>query len=308
MEQLIPMNSPSPSYILTADVGGSHITTGLFDLATGQMVTESTKRVEVDSKSAADHILGRWKTAFELALQTHHQSTIAGMSLAMPGPFDYENGISYIKGLDKYEALYGMDIRANLAGLLGIKQQDIRFRNDAESTIAGEVLAGAGKNYRRVMGITLGTGFGSAYSENSVTKDLNLGSDPFKESIADDYLSTRWFLKRYLDATGVRLTGSVKELATRAHHSEAAREVFKEFALHLSEFLAGPVKRLAPDVLVICGNIARASEFFLPLLSKTLGTVVIERAQLGENAPLIGAASLFAHSQLQPVNHSATKS
>lgn len=285
-------NTSTP-YILTADIGGSHITAAICNLQSHTILTHSTYRVEVDSKSSAESILACWKNAFDQVLQKNETISISGVSLAMPGPFDYENGISYIKGLDKYEALYGMNIKQCLAGMLNMNEQAIRFRNDAESTIAGEVLNGAGKNYRRVMGVTLGTGFGSAYSENEITKDLNLGSNPYRESIADDFLSTRWFLRRYQETTGVHLSGGVKALAAMAPDSLIARNIFMEFADNMGEFLTGPVAQLNPDVLVICGNIAKASEFFLPQLTKKLNSIPVKLAQLGEMAPLIGAAAMF---------------
>lgn len=289
---MMQTNTSTP-YILTADIGGSHITAAICNLQSHTILTHSTYRVEVDSKSSAESILACWKNAFDQVLQKNETISISGVSLAMPGPFDYENGISYIKGLDKYEALYGMNIKQCLAGMLNMNEQAIRFRNDAESTIAGEVLNGAGKNYRRVMGVTLGTGFGSAYSENEITKDLNLGSNPYRESIADDFLSTRWFLRRYQETTGVHLSGGVKALAAMAPDSLIARNIFMEFADNMGEFLTGPVAQLNPDVLVICGNIAKASEFFLPQLTKKLNSIPVKLAQLGEMAPLIGAAAMF---------------
>ena len=283
----------STTYILTADIGGSHITAAICNLQSHTILEQSIYRVEVDSKGSAGSILASWKTAFDQVLKNNETISISGVSLAMPGPFDYENGISYIKGLDKYEVLYAMNIKESLADMLNMGEQTIRFRNDAESTIAGEVLSGAGKTYQRVMGVTLGTGFGSAYSENEVTKDLNLGSNPYRESIADDFLSTRWFLRRYQETTGLHLTGGVKELAAMAPDSSIARNIFIEFADNMSEFLAGPVAQLNPQVLVICGNIARASEFFLPQLTKNLNGIPVKLAQLGESAALIGAAAMF---------------
>jgi len=283
----------STTYILTADIGGSHITAAICNLQSHTILEQSIYRVEVDSKGSAGSILASWKTAFDQVLKNNETISISGVSLAMPGPFDYENGIPYIKGLDKYEVLYAMNIKESLADMLNMSEQTIRFRNDAESTIAGEVLSGAGKNYQRVMGVTLGTGFGSAYSENEVTKDLNLGSNPYRESIADDFLSTRWFLRRYQETTGLHLTGGVKELAAMAPDSSIARNIFIEFADNMSEFLAGPVAQLNPQVLVICGNIAKASELFLPQLANNLNSIPVKLAQLGENAPLIGAAAMF---------------
>lgn len=291
----MPINDLPPSYILTADIGGSHITTAIYTKNIHSIQEDSVVRLEVDSKGSADEILTAWGSAFKHVLNNTGLS-VAGLSIAMPGPFDYEKGISYIKGLDKYEALYGLNIKELLAGLLKLNPEMIRFRNDAESTIAGEVLSGAGKGSDRVMGVTLGTGFGSAYSKNKITKDINLGSEPYKDTIADDYLSTRWFLKRYEELTGIVLTSGVKEFSLIAEKSKVARDIFKEFAINMAYFLKKPVEQLKPEVLIICGNIAKASAFFLPELTKALYPLPIKLAQLGENAPLIGAAAMFDHS------------
>jgi glucokinase len=301
------INNLSSSHILTADIGGSHITVGICDLQSYTILDEYTTRVAVDSKGTADDILTAWSDAFKQVLQKANLQ-ISGLSVAMPGPFDYQKGISYIKGLDKYEALFGMDIKKYLADLLKFDPKLVRFRNDAESTIAGEVLVGAGKNDHHVMGITLGTGFGSAYSENKVTGDINLGSDPFKDSIADNYLSTRWFLKRYNDLAGRPLTGGVKELGELADENSIAQDIFKEFAANMSDFLSEPVQRLSPEVLIICGNIAKAYRYFLPHLTGALSSITIKLAQLDENAPLIGAAAMFDNlvrpASVNSVNHS----
>ncbi|BAU55710.1 ROK family protein [Mucilaginibacter gotjawali] len=301
------INSLSTSFILTADIGGSHITAGICHLESYSILSQSITRVEVNSKGPAESILARWESAFEQVLQKNITATVSGLSIAMPGPFDYEKGISYIKGLDKYETLYGMDIKQHLADLLTIDPAVILFKNDAESTVAGEVLSGAGRNYQRVMGITLGTGFGSAFTENAITKDLNLGSDAYRDTIADDYLSTRWFLRRYLELTGTNLTGGVRALAAMAPDSAVARDIFAEFANNMSEFLSGPFARYSPEVLVVCGNIAKAAEFFLPQLSKKLNAIPVKLAQLGENAPLIGAAAMFNSLNTAGSSDSVTK-
>jgi len=300
-------NKPS-SYILTADIGGSHITAAICDPKTCTIFPQSLIRAEVDSKGSATNILTLWGGAFENVLKKNAALPISGLSVAMPGPFDYEKGISYIKGLNKYEALYGMRIREFLADLLKVEPQMVRFRNDAESTIAGEVLTGAGKEYNNVMGVTLGTGFGSAYSKNKITQDINLGSEPYKDTIVDDYLSTRWFLKRYNELTGMVLTNGVKELASLASESEIARNIFEEFAINMADFLKKPVDQLEPEVLITCGNIAKASEFFLPHLAKALHPLTIKLALLGENAPLIGAAAMFDDMNNPSPFNSVTKS
>ncbi|NCD68034.1 ROK family protein [Mucilaginibacter agri] len=278
------------SYILTADIGGSHITAGLYDTETKFVLAESFVRMEVNSNGSAYEIMDVWQNALRAAKQSRLANS--GLAIAMPGPFDYVNGISYIKGLSKYESIFGINIKNYLAEALAIKTSSIYFRNDAESTIAGEVLAGAGKNYRRLIGITLGTGFGSAFADEKNVLDLNLGSNPFRESIADDYFSTRWFHKRYLQLTGKNLTDGVKELAGLAEKSELARGIFYEFADNLAEFIQKPVFQLEPEALLLCGSIAKASRFFLPRLAKNINSISLSLSELGEYAPLIGAAAI----------------
>jgi glucokinase len=283
-------------YVLTADVGGSHITTAICNVDTNTIINASITRVDVSSKDTAENIFNGWKKCLEQSMSNANLE-ISGIGIAMPGPFDYENGISYITGLDKFESIYAMDIKQYLAQTLNFDPEHIKFRNDAEASIAGEVWANFGKKYNNIAGITLGTGFGSAYYTNGVTNDTNWGSLPFKESIADDYLSTRWFLNRYFELTGIRLN-EVKELAMMALDNETARDIFKEFATNLESFLIPKITELKPDALIICGNIAKGADLFLPYL-KTKLPIPIELALLGENAALFGVASLFSVFNLQ---------
>jgi len=292
INRIMQTGSLSSPYILTADIGGSHITTAIYNANTRTILRESMIRTGLVSKGPATGILTSWSDVF-LQILKDTGFSVAGLTVAMPGPFDYEKGISYIKGLNKYEALYGMNIKEFLAGLLKIPPQQVLFRNDAESAIAGEVLMGAGRGYSSVMGITLGTGFGSAFSLDKITKDINLGSEPYKETIADDYLSTRWFLKRYHELTGLVLTDDVRELSALAAESAVARGIFKEFAANMSEFLSAPLRHYQPEALIICGNIAKAAEYFVPHFTGELNSLTIKLAQLGEDAPLIGAAAQF---------------
>jgi glucokinase len=287
------INNP---YVLTADIGGSHITAAICNTNTFDIEEHSITRVEVNSKATATEIIASWKSALQLVL-SNATVDVAGLGVAMPGPFDYTKGISYIKGLNKYEAIYGMDIKSVFAGFLNMDTGNVRFRNDAEATIGGEALAGAGTGYKNVAGVTLGTGFGSAYCTDGITRDLNYGSDPYKETIADDYLSTRWFQKRYQELTGTQIP-NVKALAALVPNDNYARQVFDEFAANMAEFLQKPLHKLSPDVLVLCGNITKAEEYFLPQLTRHLPAITIKTALLGEKAALIGASALFTHTNI----------
>src|SRR5690606_4374061 len=117
------------------------------------------------------------------------------IGIAMPGPYDYENGISLISEQGKMKSLYGLSVKNLLADALRIPPAQIQFTNDAESFLKGEVFAGVGKGFSNTLGLTLGTGLGSAIHVEDVVKDAKLWTAPFRDGIAEDYLGTDWFIE-----------------------------------------------------------------------------------------------------------------
>lgn len=283
------------SIVLGIDIGGSHLTAALVDETTRKFVPDSYLRVRVNSKGTAEEILGIWTKAIEDTFQAHPVAN-KRIGIAMPGPFDYANGISLIKGLDKYEALYKLNVKQILSQRLSISPNAILMMNDAACFLRGEVYYGAAKGYQDVIGITLGTGTGSAMHHHGVTHDANLGPAPFMDSIADEYFSTRWFVKRYQEVSGQSVK-DVKALADLYPSDANVKEIFKEFVKNLVVFLEGFVNAEKPQVIVMGGNIAQCSSLFLNDLTAQLAarniTVPIVRAELGEEAAILGAASLF---------------
>jgi glucokinase len=283
------------SFVLGIDIGGSHLTAALVNETTRKFVPESYTRMRVNSKGTAEEILSTWSSAIADIFKTH-AVTGKRIGLAMPGPFDYERGISLIKGLDKYEALYQLNVKQLLSEKLGIPVTSILMMNDAACFLRGEVYYGAAKGYTDVIGITLGTGTGSATHHKGVTQDANLGPSPFMDSIADEYFSTRWFVKRYAALSG-NAVKDVKELAGRYADDEHVKTVFSEFVKNLVVFLKGFVKTENPQLIVMGGNIAQSASLFLDELKAQLTAkginIPVVTAQLGEEAAILGAASLF---------------
>ncbi len=120
------------------------------------------------------------------------------------------------------------------------KDLTMRFLNDATSFAVGEAWLGEGRGFQKVVVVTLGTGFGSAFVEDGVPvvsgdevpKEGCLWHLPFKEGIADDYFSTRWFIGEYENLRGQKIFG-VKELIERV--SEVVR-IMNTHKVVLSEF------------------------------------------------------------------------
>jgi glucokinase len=283
------------SVVLGVDIGGSHLTAALVSKQTKTFVAESHTRIRVNSSGPAEEILNTWSAVISEIFEKHEVAE-KRIGIAMPGPFDYENGISLIKDLNKYESLYKLHVKDLLALKLNVRPADIRMLNDAACFLRGEVHYGAAQGYQNVIGITLGTGTGTATHHGKVTEDANLGPSPFMDTIADEYFSTRWFIRRYAERSGnaVQDVKSLSELHASDNH---VKEVFSEFVNNFKIFLEGFVKREKPQVIVLGGNIAQCSDLFLPDLERALQSsginVPIVKAQLGEQAAILGAASLF---------------
>ena len=85
------------------------------------------------------------------------------IDLAFPGPFDYENGICLLQGLEKYDALYGCNLRHAFAALSGLPQKRIQFINDAAAFALGELTFGSSRQAHKTLFTVIGTGCGSAF-------------------------------------------------------------------------------------------------------------------------------------------------
>ena len=285
------------------DVGGSHVSACLMECGGAAPVDGSLVRLSADPEGAADEILGQWCNAARGSLSYLGDRRLLGIGVAMPGPFDYPGGISLIQGVGKFDKLRGANIRVMFKDGLGMPSVAVVFRNDAQCFLLGEAWHGAATGCTDAIGITLGTGFGSAFMRGGRCVEAGRGVPPetwfyrvaFGGGIADDAFSTRGMLRLHL-ARGGACAADVRELAARAAKEEIARDTFVEFGDLLGGFLGPFVRDFAPQALVVGGNIARAWELFGPALVARVaeadpGARVVP-SELMEDAALIGAARL----------------
>lgn len=288
------MRNNCPEHLVAGiDIGGSHITIGLIDLNRKECIENIHVRDLVDSHGTAEEILTKWTDAIK-ELWVQSDAIIKKIGFAMPGPFDYPNGICLIEGFNKYEALYGMNIREELAKRLNIEPINILFRNDAEAFLEGEVFCGSVKGCSNVIGITLGTGLGSAICKDGRTVDAELSVMDYHGEYIEESVSTRGLVRNYFRLTGEQLKDA-KAIVALYPIDENAVKSFELFAKDLSWFLIRFIKKENPEALVIGGNIAHAWEMFMPKVIQHLERELevlptIVKSSLMENAALIGGA------------------
>ncbi|MFC3199433.1 ROK family protein [Parapedobacter deserti] len=285
------MTKHNNQIIIASDIGGTHITASLVSTGQWQVITDSITRNHVNSHADAKSILEAWAAPFETIIRNRPDVPVA-IGIAMPGPFDYQNGISLMRNQDKYDNLYGMDIRAALAERTGASGTDIRFINDAAAFLQGEVFAGKHNGHSKMLGITLGTGLGTAVWENGANAvDADLWKTPYLDSNMEEHLVTRWFV-RNASQHGMKVTGLRELLELREQH-RIVEDILAEYSHHLLQFITFFSEQEGTDRFIIGGNIARAWGIFRSFNTAAFDRYDIHISQLGEHAALIGAAAIF---------------
>lgn len=278
--------------LVGVDIGGSHISAAEIIQVGNKYNFGYIAEADVDASATDRELIRNWALVIKnvTPADTDYQ-----IGIAMPGPFDYENGISLIKEQGKMKSLLGKSVKNLMADELGISPRQIHFTNDAEAFLAGEVMADSSLAQRRVIGLTLGTGLGSAYFLDGISQDAKLWAAPFRDGLAEDYLGTGWFLKKAKSEFGIEIQGA-KDLISGKFETQAAF-LFEEFGNTLGEFLQPYLREYRFEKIVLGGKISYSSEMFMPALVDCLATnqcqVPIQIAQLGERAAILGACHTF---------------
>jgi glucokinase len=284
------MAGPLESRVLAFDVGGSHVAAALCcgdDFRLGPVAT-------------APHPAAQTSDAFLDLLHDLGVKAGAGRDgkmgamLAVPGPFDLQAGVSLMH--HKLPYLYGFKLRRALAARFGWPPAQVRFLNDADAYLLGEIGAGAARGLRRAVGLTLGTGIGSAFAVEGrlvtagpgVPKGGEIWNLPYHGGILEDFVSARAIAGNYQRRTGTRR--EVIDLAAAVPCDRAAQQAFTEFGQHLGEVIRTVLTDFHADVIVLGGGISRSANLFLPAVRAQLGDSPLQLrvSELENHAALVG--------------------
>ncbi len=296
-------------YTIGADIGGGHILSAAIDNQKNELLTHTRAYQKVNNKGSLDEILTSWAAALNRTLEGLDPDEIAGIGFAMPGAFNYKEGIGkFESGNKKYLALYDVHVETALKPYL-TPGDDLAFRylNDATSFAVGEAWVGKAKGAAKSIAITLGTGLGSAFidrgvpvvTREDVPREGCLWHLPFKEALVDDYFSNRWFTNTYQERFGRSVAG-VKELAEAADDSPNVKNLFVEFGKNLGEMFTPWLQIFPAEKIVMGGNISGAFTLFGPSMLRYFRDhqikTEVEISDLMEDAALFGSARLFDES------------
>jgi len=294
------------SHAIGLDIGGTHITAAVINKTEMKVLDFSLCKESFDSNRPADEIMSIWKKVIHTAIENSKINDIAGIAICMPGPFDYKNGICWIKDQSKYEHFYGLNIRELLLETLDFPADfPILFENDAVCFGKGEVFKQQENLSKKLMAVTLGTGLGACFidkgasisSGNSVPADGEIYNLSYKDGIAEDYVSVRGLLSHYKSLSGSDLNNGLELYNLAKNGDKQAIQVFERMGEDLATVAIPWIANFTADHIIIGGKIANASDLFLHSFNKIIQEsdfkIEVSISNDNEVAALLGAVSFL---------------
>lgn len=288
------------------EVGGSHVTAACIDLdARASRPGASRQRRPLAPDGSRDDLLG----AIVEAARAAGVGRAARCGVAVPGPFDHDTGVARYTDVGKFEALAGVDVGAALR--TGVPGPAFMFVNDAAAFLVGEWVGGAAAGHDRAVGVTLGTGVGSAFLAGGRIVTQGPGVPPGGEvhfleldgGPLEDTVSARAIVAEYRRRVGAGVEAAdVRAVAARARAGDAiAADALASPLRRLGLVLAPYLARFGATVLVVGGSIAGSWDLVHPALAAGLAAgdrsgarFRVEPSVDSEWSALLGAAWLAA--------------
>ena len=285
--------------VLGVDLGGTAIKLGLFSLE-GELLAEHQRPTPQPATPGSvcveivDAISG---------LDPHGRAAVVGIGL--PGPMDADARVARI-----CINLPGWEEVPLAAWLEPRLKRRVTLANDGNCALVGEAWKGAAAGFSDVLLLTLGTGVGGGVMLGGqlFTGHNGAAAEPGLITLFPDgpdcNSGNRGSLEQFASITGLkRLSGSEpSSLAMAASDGDAkALAHWERYGQLLGTGISSLVYAFTPQLVLVGGGLAGASEHFLPAVRREVSTRVqavsreglqIKPCALGNGAGRLGAARL----------------
>ena len=294
------------------DIGGSSIKSAIIN-SKNIIIRNTYDKKSLDSSKEKEYILKRFIQPIKknMSYLKKNKIKLNGIAVAIGGPFDYKKGISYIKDFDKYESIYGMNIKEIIQSKLKIsKELPFIFDIDSWCFGRGEVQFKKYNQYNKIIVFTMGTGVGSSFIINKqiVSKGKGvpylgwISGEKYKSGILNDYISSIYMIKKYFSLTKKKIdVDTMAKLARKGDY--VAKSIFSEVGLTLGIYLKEHfVKDFGAECLIFGGQISLSGDLFINEIKNSLKNInklkKIKIAMDIETSALRGASQLLTESDL----------
>ncbi|MCG8527213.1 MAG: ROK family protein [Opitutales bacterium] len=223
--------------------------------------------------------------------------SVEGIGIGVPTLVDIEKGIVYdVQNIPAWRKVYLKDILETEFDV------PVYINNDANCFVMGEKVFGAGKGFKNLVGLTIGTGLGAGLILNDrLAAGANCGagefsSIPYRDDILETYASGKFFKMRSGEEGFV-----IKRAAIEG--DERAKSLFREFGDHLGHAIISILFSVDPEAIILGGSISKDYELFEESMWKRIHTFTYRRSvdrlkvfpSKLDDSPVLGAAALCLH-------------
>jgi len=295
-------------YAIGVDLGGTNLRAGAVDSA-GRMFDTVSGSTPVGAGRNA--IISDIVRSIE-TIQARTKGNFAGTGIGIPGFILMETGV--VAGAPNLPEFVNYPVRDEIEKRLG---SQVILENDANAAALGEKWIGAGRDVDSLVLLTLGTGIGGGIILDGriVHGYLGMAGELGHITISPNGYpcgcGNRGCVEKYASATAVsamaRLLNLGHDLSSEdvfhlaAGGNERARSIFRTVGESLGTALANLINTLNAPLYLLGGGLLGAWDLFSPAMFSELEQRSfiyrthpprIERAQLGNQAGLYGAAYL----------------
>lgn len=317
--------SMEPNYAIGIDLGGTNTKLALVN-GRGKILVK--ERFFTQDYSTKRSLIAALIDKIEIVISSSNikKRDILGIGIGLPGLIDNEGGI--VRYLINIPGWKNVPLAAIIKKYFNIPTF---IDNDVNVTTLAELKFGAGRGVKNLVCLTLGTGVGGGVAVNgelyrgSTLSAGEVGHIPLEKrglrcncggyGCLERYVGNKYLvedvksqIKNGKRTTITKLVDNKLSKITPKVIAEAAKkgdkfaiDIWRNMGDNLGIALAGIVNFFNPEKIVIGGGVAKAGKILFDSITKTVrlramklpgGKVKIVRAELGEEAGIIGAAVL----------------
>ena len=294
----------SQNLALGIDLGGTQVRAGLVD-GTGQIIRRAAILTDVQG---GPHAVIQQMLELADAVIASDRSRVKAAGVSSPGPLDSDSGCTI--ELPTLPGWTNFPLRQTLAEKL---QMPVTLENDGIAAANGEWKFGAGKGLKHLVYVTVSTGIGGGVVvDNHLMRGRSgMAGHVGHMSIEEngplcgcgnpgcfEALASGTAFNRIAKSLGFESASSLT-VAARNGDANALAAVHRQ-AILLGYGFASLLHLFSPEKLIVGGGVTGAFDMMLPTIKaevqrraiSAFKSVEIVTAALGDNAGLVGAASL----------------
>ncbi|MBF0619662.1 MAG: ROK family protein [Candidatus Omnitrophica bacterium] len=303
-------------YVIGIDVGGTNVKLGIVSagkaisrasFSTQEFIETPQALIEAIVKAVQSHLRGR----------NVDPKRVAGVGIGLPGLVDVERGL--VRLLPNIPGWRDVPLKKIMEKKLGFR---VQLENDVNMITLGEWQYGAGRGFKDLICMTLGTGVGAGLVLNNAIyrgpgfAAGEIGHVPLSEHGPDCGCGGHGCFERYVGNKTLQKKAAkmfkdkditLEDVYRRALDGKhRALKFWEETGEAVGHGLIGPINMLNPEAVIIGGGVARSFEFIAPAIRRVItdramktqaAMVRLIKARLDDDAGLIGAKVLVQNEE-----------